>query len=352
MSGPDDERDDETPDMFPETLPVSPPLEETGPEPEGEPESEPDSIPQDAAPDSSSDDILKTAEPFHPAREPADEDEDAALPLPPPAPNPDEDEAEDEAPPPPPVPLPPVFAPEDARPPKPAVRGPGRVGRWLRRALVLAFIVLIAGPIAMTLVYRVVPPPLTWLMILRLGDGHGIDHRWRPLSRISPTLARAVIGAEDARFCEHHGFDFAAMQKAMTANARRPNRIRGGSTISQQTAKNVFLWPDRSYVRKGFEAWFTVLIETLWGKRRIMEVYLNSIEWGPGVYGAEAAAQRNFGVSAAALNPSQAARLAAILPRPLKWQADTPGAYVARRSRRIGAAEGAVDRDGLDGCLR
>ena len=352
MNGPDDppERDDETPDMFPETLPAAPaqprdaasPPQDVGP---------PDVGPEEVAPEESPDDVLKTAEPFHPAREPADEDDEAALPLPPPAPDPDQDEAEeaDDAAP---IFPPPVFAPEGPPPPETTVRRPGRLGPWLRRLAVAAFVILIAGPIAMTLVYRIVPPPLTWLMILRLGDGHGIDHRWRPLTKISPSLARAVIGAEDARFCEHHGFDFEAMQKAMSANARRPNRIRGGSTISQQTAKNVFLWPDRSYVRKGFEAWFTVLIETLWGKRRIMEVYLNSIEWGPGVYGAEAAAQKNFGVSAAALNPSQAARLAAILPRPLKWQADTPGAYVARRSRRIGAAEGTVDRDGLDDCLR
>jgi monofunctional biosynthetic peptidoglycan transglycosylase len=225
------------------------------------------------------------------------------------------------------------------------------MGRLVPRlALILAF-VLVIGPVGMTLVYRLVPPPVTLLMLLRLAEGHGLDHRWRPMNRISPALARAVIGAEDQRFCQHHGFDFEAMSKAMAHNEKRPARIRGGSTISQQTAKNVFLWPDRSYVRKGFEAWFTVLIETLWGKRRIMEVYLNSVEWGPGVYGAEAAAQRNFGVSAAALSGAQAARLAAILPSPLKWQAAAPGPYVARRSRRIGAAEGTVDRDGLDDCL-
>jgi monofunctional biosynthetic peptidoglycan transglycosylase len=160
-----------------------------------------------------------------------------------------------------------------------------------------------------------------------------------------------VIAAEDARFCEHHGFDFEAMEKAYASNQRRPGKIRGGSTISQQTAKNVFLWPQRSYVRKGAEAGFTVLIEGLWGKRRIMEVYLNTVEWGPGVYGAEAAAQRNFGVGADRLTPAQAARLAAILPSPLKWKAAKPGPYVQRRSRRIGAASGTVRRDGLATCI-
>jgi monofunctional biosynthetic peptidoglycan transglycosylase len=188
-------------------------------------------------------------------------------------------------------------------------------------------------------------------MIKRKLQGHGLDHRWRPLSTMAPTLPQAVVAAEDARFCEHHGFDFQAMEKAAAHNERRPGKIRGGSTITQQTAKNVFLWPDRSYIRKGLEAYFTVLIETLWGKRRIMEVYLNSIEWGPGVYGAEAAARRNFGIGADALSPAQAARLAAILPSPLKWRADAPGRYVARRSNRINARSGAVRRNGLADCV-
>ena len=142
---------------------------------------------------------------------------------------------------------------------------------------------------------------------------------------MSPALPRAAIAAEDARFCQHHGFDFDAMQKALQHDEKRPGRLRGGSTISQQTAKNVFLWPQRSWVRKGFEAYFTVLIELLWGKRRIMEVYLNTVEMGPGLYGVEAASQRYFGVSAKALDPAQAARLIAILPSPLKWQAVDPG---------------------------
>jgi monofunctional biosynthetic peptidoglycan transglycosylase len=137
----------------------------------------------------------------------------------------------------------------------------------------------------------------------------------------------------------------------MIHNDRRPGKIRGGSTISQQTAKNVFLWPDRSYVRKGLEAYFTVLIETLWGKHRIIEVYLNVIEWGPGIYGAEAAAQHYFHKSASHLTPLESARLTAILPSPLKWRAAKPGPYVKKRSRRIGGAVGTIRNEGLAACL-
>jgi monofunctional biosynthetic peptidoglycan transglycosylase len=227
-------------------------------------------------------------------------------------------------------------------------RGP--VGRLLRFLLMLVLIFGIAGPIVVVAIYRVVPPPITWLMVERMVQGHGFDRRWVPLRRISPDLVRSVIAAEDSRFCEHHGFDFNAMQKAMAANAEG-GRIRGGSTISQQTAKNIFLWPHRDYVRKGMEAWFTVLIETIWGKPRIMEVYLNSIEWGPGVYGAEAAARHNFGVGAAQLSAAQAARLAAIVPKPLSWKAARPGPYIARRSGRIDRAAGTVRRDGLAACV-
>jgi monofunctional biosynthetic peptidoglycan transglycosylase len=226
-----------------------------------------------------------------------------------------------------------------------------RKGGLLRRVLVWLFVVVVAVPVGLTVIYRFVPPPITFLMVQRMFEGHGLHRQWRPLSQMSPALPRAVIAAEDQRFCEHRGFDFNAIEKAMKHNERRPNRIRGGSTISQQAAKNVFLWPQRSYVRKGLEAYFTVLIETLWGKRRIMEVYLNTVEWGPGVYGAEAAARRNFGVGANHLSPAQAARLAAILPSPLKWRAARPGPYVQRRSRKVAAASGAVRRDGLMGCL-
>ena len=223
----------------------------------------------------------------------------------------------------------------------------GRLFRWLfLGVLIFGFV----GPVVVVTIYRFVPPPITWLMVQRTVEGRGFDRRWVPISRISPTLVRAVIAAEDSHFCEHHGFDFSAIQKAMAAN-EAGRKLRGGSTISQQTAKNVFLWPARDYVRKGLEAWFTVLIEVIWGKERIMEVYLNSIEWGPGVYGAEAAAQHNFHVSAAKLGDVQAARLAAIVPKPLGWKAAAPGPYIQKRGRRIVAAAGTVRRDGLAACV-
>ena len=237
--------------------------------------------------------------------------------------------------------------------PRPMARGEGSGRprrRWLRRVLVLAGILLVGLPLALVAVYRFVPPPVTILMIQRSLEGKGFSRTWRPLDQMSPALIRSVIAAEDAGFCRHKGFDFEAMQEAWAHN-ETSDRVRGGSTISQQTAKNVFLWPQRSYVRKGLEAGFTVLIEVGWGKRRILEVYLNTIEWGPGIYGAEAAARRNFGVGADRLTPAQAARLAAILPSPLKWRAAKPGPYVKRRSGRIGAAAGTVRRDGLADCV-
>ncbi|MDR7232560.1 monofunctional biosynthetic peptidoglycan transglycosylase [Caulobacter sp. BE264] len=222
--------------------------------------------------------------------------------------------------------------------------------RLLRNLLLALFLVLVAGPVVAVILYRFIPPPVTPLMVIRAVEGRGLDHRWRSMDKISPALPRALIAAEDAKFCEHRGFDFEALQKAYENN-ESGRKIRGGSTISQQTAKNVFLWPGRSYVRKGLEAWFTVLIETFWGKRRIMEVYMNSIEYGSGIYGAEAAAQRYFGVSAAKLTQAQSARLAAILPSPLKWKVIKPGKYVAKRTKKIGKASGAVRRDGLADCV-
>ncbi|MFL5297857.1 MAG: monofunctional biosynthetic peptidoglycan transglycosylase [Phenylobacterium sp.] len=225
------------------------------------------------------------------------------------------------------------------------------MGRLVRLMVTLVLVFGLIGPVAVVVIYRFVPPPLTFLMVQRAFEGRGFDRRWVPLSRISPALVRSVIAAEDARFCEHHGFDVAAIEKAMAHNEQRPGRIRGGSTISQQTAKNVFLWPQRDWVRKGLETWFTVLIERIWGKPRIIEVYLNSIEWGPGVYGAEAAAQANFHVSAARLSPAQAARLAAIVPKPLAWKAARPGPYIQRRGGKIAARAGTVARDGLADCV-
>ncbi len=248
-----------------------------------------------------------------------------------------------------------VNPPRAKRKPSPsASTAPSGAPLWPRfgRFLLGALAVLAVGPPLWVVIYRIAPPPITILMVERMIQGRGLDKSWRPLSQISPSLAQAVIGAEDARFCEHHGFDFKAMEAAAAHNARHPGKIRGGSTISQQTAKNVFLWPGRSYVRKGAEAYFTVLIEALWGKRRILETYLNVVEWGPGVYGAQAASQSYFGHDADQLTPEESARLAAILPDPLKWKAVHPGRYVARRTRHITAAAATVREDGLTRCLR
>lgn len=214
------------------------------------------------------------------------------------------------------------------------------------------FAVLIAlflAPLAGVLIHAVVPPPITLLMVQRLFEGEGLHVRWRSLERISPDLIDAVIAAEDARFCEHNGFDLEAIQDAMEDNADG-GRVRGGSTISQQTAKNVFLWPGRSWIRKGLEAGYTVLIETFWSKRRIMEVYLNVAEMGPGVYGAEAAARYWFDKSASELTRSEAAHLAAILPNPREYRAAGSGPYVRRRARSIQANMSEVRAQGLSDC--
>lgn len=223
---------------------------------------------------------------------------------------------------------------------------PGRLRRlgWLLPALVLV-------PPLTVLSHWLMVSPTTFLMVERAAQGEGVNRSWRPLGRISPNLVYAAIAAEDANYCKHRGFDLKAIERALKHNEKRPNRLRGGSTISQQAAKNVFLWSGRGWVRKGLEAGYTVLIETLWGKRRTMEVYLNVVEWGPGIYGAEAAARHWFGVSAEALTPRQAASLAAILPSPRKWKAAAPGPYVRRRASRIQAAMGAVRNEGLAACV-
>jgi monofunctional biosynthetic peptidoglycan transglycosylase len=208
---------------------------------------------------------------------------------------------------------------------------------------------VLLAPVVGVLVHSVVPPPITILMVTRLFEGEGLHVRWRSLNRISPELVDAVIAAEDARFCEHNGFDLEAIQQAMEDNAEG-GRIRGGSTISQQTAKNVFLWPGRSWIRKGLEAGYTALIETFWTKRRIMEVYLNVAEMGPGVYGAEAASRHWFGKSASELTRLEAARLAAILPNPREYQAADPGPYVRRRARAIQGNMAVIRNEGLSDC--
>lgn len=221
-----------------------------------------------------------------------------------------------------------------------------RRGRPLLTLLLLICLVPVAG----VLIHAVVPPPVTILMVQQALGGKGLDYRWRGLNDISPNLVYAAIAAEDARFCSHQGFDVEAIQKALETNAEG-GKVRGGSTISQQTAKNVFLWPSRDWVRKGLEAGYTGLIELVWPKRRIMEVYLNVAEWAPGVYGAEAASRHWFNTSARDLTPREAARLAAILPSPRRYDAATPGPYVRRRAARIQASASVVRNEGLAACV-
>lgn len=201
------------------------------------------------------------------------------------------------------------------------------------------------------LVYAIVPPPITPTMLL---DGNGATRDWMPLSRIDRNMPRAVIAAEDGKFCSHRGFDTDAIADAIARNASG-GRMRGGSTISQQVAKNVFLWHGSSalsrYARKAPEAWFTLLIETFWGKPRIMEIYLNVAETGIGTYGVNAGAQRYFGHDASRLTRTEAARIAAILPQPKRRGAVAPRGFTRRYGNTIAARIGVVQRDALDACL-
>ena len=219
--------------------------------------------------------------------------------------------------------------------------------RWLIRFLFKALVGFLGLSLGLVLLFKFLPVPVTATMLM---DENGITKDWTSLSNIDRSMVRAVIAAEDGKFCLHEGFDREAIEKAIESN-RQGGRIRGGSTISQQTAKNVFLWQGGGYVRKGFEAWFTVLIEQIWGKRRIMEVYLNIAETGIGTYGVEAGAQRYFGKSAAALTPLEAARMAAALPLPKDRSVKNPRGWLARHGNTISARIGAVGRDGLDSCV-
>ena len=223
----------------------------------------------------------------------------------------------------------------------------GRILGWAIR-LLIGFVVL---SVAWVGLYRFVAPPITFTMIGDALSGHSIEKHWVPLSRIDPNMARAAIAGEDARFCLHHGFDYEAIVKAY-ARTQRDGRVRGGSTISQQTAKNAFLIQGGGFVRKGFEAWFTFLIETLWGKRRIMEVYLNIAETGIGTYGVDAGSMRYFGHDASHLTPSEAGRIAAVLPLPKKRAAVDPHGFTRRHGNAITRRVGVVRNDGLDSCLR
>lgn len=209
---------------------------------------------------------------------------------------------------------------------------------------------LFAASILWAGLYAVAAPPGTLLMLQRKLSGDVIHHPWTRLEDISPYLVTAVIAAEDTRFCLHNGIDFEAIDKALE-EAERGRRLRGASTISQQTAKNAFLWNGGGWVRKAGEAWMTMLIETFWPKRRIIEVYLNIAEWGDGNFGAEAAARARFGKSAKDLTRYEASLLASVLPNPHKWRVDPPGPYVRKRAGTISARMGEVSRHGLDACV-
>lgn len=214
--------------------------------------------------------------------------------------------------------------------------------------LVLAFVL---ASVAMTIVYKWIAPPITWTMIDDIFAGHGVTKRWMSLDRIDPDMARAAIAGEDARFCSHNGFDYKAMAAAAVRNARG-GRIRGGSTISQQTAKNVFLFQGGGYARKALEAYFTLLIENIWGKRRIMEVYLNVAETGIGTYGVNAGSLRYFNHDASQLSAVEAARIAAVLPLPKKRAGVAPRGYTRRYGRAIDRRSAVVRSERLDACLR
>lgn len=246
----------------------------------------------------------------------------------------------------------------DLNDPPPHDQPPRKRGQsgWKARSLLwgkrigLALLAGVAVVHVYALILWIAPVPVTFNMMGSMLVGEKLDHRPVSLSRISPHLVRAVIAAEDSRFCQHKGLDIDAIKKAV-AEHKAGGKRRGASTISQQTAKNAFLWNGGGMVRKAGEAWMTLVIETVWGKRRIMTQYLNIAEWGDGIYGAEAAAQRRFGKSAADLSAREAALLAAVLPSPNKWRVDPPGQYVSGRTGTIQQRMGIVTRDHLAGCV-
>lgn len=221
---------------------------------------------------------------------------------------------------------------------------------WFWRLLKLLFwIILIIHLYGLAL--RFIPVPGTILMAQRALAGEDIRRNWTRLEDISPHLPRAVMGGEDSRFCEHRGIDFEAIEQALEDNAKGGRR-RGGSTITQQTAKNVFLWNGGGYVRKAVEAWFALYTNVVWGKRRTMEIYLNVAEWGDGIFGAEAAAQVRFGKSAKDLSKREAALLAAVLPSPNRWRVDPPGTYVSGRASTLMQRAEVIRTSQYDSCLK
>jgi monofunctional glycosyltransferase len=225
------------------------------------------------------------------------------------------------------------------------------LGRRLIFFAMKAVLVFVLGSVLWVGLYRFVPPPITFTMMGDVFAGHGVTKRWMSLSRTDPDMARAAIAAEDSRFCSHSGFDYKAIAGAFVRN-QQGGRIRGGSTISQQTAKNVFLWQGGGYFRKGLEAWFTFLIENLWGKRRIMEVYLNVAETGIGTYGVNAGSIRYFKHDASQMSAREAAQIAAVLPLPKKRAGISPRGFTRRYGSSITARIAVVRNEGLDACLR
>ena len=216
--------------------------------------------------------------------------------------------------------------------------------------IVKLVLIIVIGSVLWVLAYRFVNPPITATMLGDLVAGRGATRDWMSMEEIDRDMVRAAIGAEDSKFCSHNGFDVEAIEDAMKRNASG-GRIRGGSTISQQTAKNAFLWQGGGYFRKGLEAWFTLLMENLWPKRRIMEVYLNLAETGIGTYGVNAGSQRYFDHDASAMSRTEAARIAAVLPLPKKRGAVAPKGFTRRYGNSISSRIGIVARDGLDACV-
>jgi monofunctional biosynthetic peptidoglycan transglycosylase len=217
--------------------------------------------------------------------------------------------------------------------------------KWIFRILI-GFIIC---SVLLVALYIVVNPPYTPLMFIRMIEGRiagksvGITKEWKDYDQISSNVFKALMAGEDAKFTQHSGFDWNAIERANKINEQRKGkRLIGASTISMQTSKNVFLWQGRNYIRKGLEAYFTVLIEAMWGKKRILEIYANSIEWGNGIYGVEAASQEYFGKSCGKLSNREASLLAAIVPNPRKWSAAKPTSYIQKRASMIQARLGGL----------
>ncbi|MBY6201488.1 monofunctional biosynthetic peptidoglycan transglycosylase [Maritalea mobilis] len=228
----------------------------------------------------------------------------------------------------------------------PRVSRTRRAARWLRRWLARAMLASVAVILAWVGLYAVMPPPTTPYIFTESRRLGGAEYAWVPMEEISENLQRAAVAAEDANFCLHWGFDMDAIRAAIDEGAAR-----GGSTISQQVVKNAFLWHGRSWLRKALEAVITPVMEALWPKRRVLEVYLNVAEFAPGVFGAEAAARHHFGISAADLSPRQAALLAAVLPNPAERDASAPSAWVERRAAAIRDGAATIRADGRDACF-